>query len=97
MSASLVICILGIVFYFGILVFYFVRLSSKKKNIKESGGKIEKANASYTSSLILCALVESLPLLIPLKTYVIVIVCLCGLLGESLVLRERLEKLGNKE
>lgn len=93
MRASFFICIAGIVAYLCVLFFYCMKISAKKNAMKKEDKKIQKASASFVSSLLLCALVEVLPILIPLKTYVIVIVCLCGIFGSYLVLKERFEKL----
>ncbi|HAZ97283.1 MULTISPECIES: hypothetical protein [unclassified Treponema] len=93
MRASFFVCIAGIAVYLCVLLFYFMKISAKKNAMKKEGKKIQKASASFVSSLLLCALVELLPILIPLKIYVIAIVCLCGILGSYLVLKERLEKL----
>lgn len=93
MRASFFVCIAGIAVYLCVLFFYCMKISAKKNAMKKEGKEIQKASASFVSSLLLCALVELLPILIPLKTYVIVIVCLCGLLGSYLVLKERFEKL----
>lgn len=93
MRASFFICIAGISIYLCVLFFYCMKISAKKNAMKKDGKEIQKASASFVSSLLLCALVELLPILIPLKTYVIAIVCLCGILGAYLVLKERFEKL----
>lgn len=93
MSVSFFVCIAGIAIYICVVFFYCMKISAKKKAMEKEGKKIQKASASFVSSLLLCALVELLPILIPLKTYVIVIVCLCGILGAYLVLKERFEKL----
>ena len=92
MRASFFICIAGIAAYLCVL-FLLHENFSKKNAMKKEDKKIQKASASFVSSLLLCALVEVLPILIPLKTYVIVIVCLCGIFGSYLVLKERFEKL----
>ncbi len=93
MRASFFVCIAGIIIYLCVLFFYCMKISAKKNAMKKEGKEISKASASFVSSLLLCALVELLPILIPLKTYVIVIVCLCGIFGSYLVLKERFEKL----
>ncbi|WP_296029473.1 hypothetical protein [uncultured Treponema sp.] len=93
MRASFFICIAGIAIYLCVLFFYCIKISAKKNAMKKEDKEIQKASASFVSSLLLCALVELLPILIPLKTYVIAIVCLCGILGAYLVLKERFEKL----
>ncbi|WP_296013417.1 hypothetical protein [uncultured Treponema sp.] len=93
MRASFFICIAGIAIYLCVLFFYCMKISAKKNAMKKEDKEIQKASASFVSSLLLCALIELLPILIPLKTYVIAIVCLCGILGAYLVLKERFEKL----
>ena len=93
MRASFFVCIAGIIIYLCVLFFYCMKISAKKNAMKKEGKEISKASASFVSSLLLCALVELLPILIPLKTYVSVSVCLCGLFGSYLVLKERFEKL----
>ncbi len=93
MRASFFICIAGIAIYLCVLFFYCMKISAKKNAMKKDGKEIQKASTSFVSSLLLCAIVELLPILIPLKTYVIAIVCLCGILGAYLVLKERFEKL----
>ncbi|MBP3365774.1 MAG: hypothetical protein J6K96_02140 [Treponema sp.] len=90
MSAQLAVSTAGIVLYAALFVFYSVSISAEKKRLKKEGKQLPKVSASFAASLMLCALVELLPFLIPLKLYIIVIVCLCGILGETLVLRERL-------
>lgn len=93
MNVSLFVCIAGICVYLCVLFFFYLKISSKKNEMRKDGKKIQKPDAPFVSSLLLCALLELLPVLIPLKTYVIVIVCLCGILGAYLVLKERFEKL----
>ena len=93
MSAGLVICCVGCALYVGALAYYCTKIASKKRTLKAAGKRAAAASGAYKASLALCALVEMLPLLVPLKTYVVAVVAACGVLGEVMVLRERLDKL----
>ena len=93
MSAPLLICAVGVAFYVCILVFYCAKIAAKKRLLLAAGKEVSGASGSFKASLALCALVELLPLLVPLRPYVVAVVAACGVLGEAMVLRERLEKL----
>ena len=93
MSAALIICALGCALYVCVLILYCTKIASKKRTLKAQGKRATVASGAYKASLVLCALVEVLPLLVPLKTYVVAVVAACGVLGEVMVLRERLDKL----
>ena len=93
MSALLVICAVGVALYVCVLVFYCTKIAAKKRTLTAQGKRAIAASGSFKASLALCALVELLPLLVPLKTYVVAVVAACGVLGEAMVLRERLDKL----
>lgn len=93
MNAHLIISAAGIAVYAVLFVFYGVRISAEKKRRRTQGASVPKPSASFAGSLALCALTELLPFLIPLKLYVTAVVCLCGILGETLVLKERLQSL----
>ena len=93
MSAALIICALGCALYVCVLALYCTKIAAKKRTFKAQGKRPAAASGSYKASLVLCALVELLPLLVPLKPYVVAVVAACGVLGELMVLRERLEKL----
>ena len=93
MSAGLLICAAGLVAYVCMLILYCTKIATKKRTLKAQGKRPAATSGSYKASLALCALVELLPLLVPLKTYVVAVVAACGVLGEVMVLRERLDKL----
>ena len=93
MSAPLVICCVGLVAYSGALAYYCTKIASKKRLLVAQGKRAAVASGAYKASLALCALVEALPLLVPLRPYVVAVVAACGVLGEVMVLRERLDKL----
>ncbi len=93
MKTNLTICIASIFVFIVELVYFFIKIGKAKALLKKGGNTVKKAEVAYVSSLILCCLIEILPILIPLQTYVIVIVCLCGILGAYLVLKERLKNL----
>lgn len=96
MSYSFWMCLAGVIIYLVILAVFMSRISRRKREMRAAGREPGKAGSPYVLSLILCALVEVLPFLIVLRSYLTVVVCLCGVIGEYLVLRERLETLGGK-
>ncbi len=93
MKGEFFVAAAGCVLFVAAGIFYGAKISAKKNQLKKDGKKIAKKSSAFVSSILLCALVEILPFLIPLKILVIFVVCACGVLGEILVLRERLEKL----
>lgn len=95
MNPSLIACAAGIVLYAAVLTYYLVKISREKARLKAEGKAVKKAAYPFVGSLVLCAIVELLPVLIALRFYMIVIVCLCGVLGAYLVLRERLKTLAS--
>ncbi|MGN0728502.1 hypothetical protein [Treponema sp.] len=93
MNAGLFICAAGLAFFAAVLCFYLVKISARKKFLEQEKKPVPKASSSFTGSLVLCALVEIMPLLVPLGTAVVAILCLCGIFGAYIVLKDRLENL----
>lgn len=90
---ELAICAVGAALYAIVVARYCAKIAALKRRRKASGQPVPPASGAHKASLVLCALVETLPLLIPLQPYVVVILAACGVLGAALVMKERLEML----
>ncbi len=88
----LAICGTSFLLYIVILSFYMIRIRKQKKALPQ-GTVIPKTTASFKAIFITALLLLLLPILIPLDSYLIAVVCACGILGEFLALKDRLEQL----
>ena len=89
---SLAICGGSFILYLGILFFYMIRIRKQKKALPE-GTAVPKTTTSFKAIFVTALLLLLLPILIPLDRYLIAVVCACGILGEFLALKDRLEQL----
>lgn len=95
MIPELIACFSGILLFVVECIFYGVKISREKRRYVENSMDIPAPAFSFKGSVVLCAAAELLPILVPLQLYVIVIVCICGIFGMSIVCRERLNQLMN--
>jgi hypothetical protein len=92
MNLPLYICIGGAVLYAAVLCIYIPKIKKAKKHI--APGKIIPAPSKSFKAIFFTALaLLVLPILIPLETYLIVVVCGCAVLGAYLALKDRLEQI----
>ncbi|MBP5251579.1 MAG: hypothetical protein J6Z17_04100 [Treponema sp.] len=87
------ICVAAAVLYIAELIFFLVKISASKKEFSAGGRPVPPAGKSYKAGFVFSALLVLLPLAVPLKLYVIAVVCATGVLGEFIMLKERLENL----
>ena len=113
MKSSLIICLSFILIYlvilgvFGILIFKAKKSftasgngSAREGNVSASGDgfpEVKQASGAFWGVFAASLILILLPLLIPLDTYLIVVVCACGDMGLFISLRDRLMEIkGNK-
>ena len=87
------ICVAAAVLYIAELIYFLVKISKAKKVISDAGRTVPSGGKSYKAGFVFSALLVLLPLAVPLKLYVIAVVCATGVLGEFIMLKERLENL----
>ena len=90
---ALTICLTSLLLYICTFIYYLIKISRLKKNIFLQGKNPSKKTSSYIGSIILTFAVEVLPFLIPLRIFVLTIICACGILGEIIIFRERISTL----
>lgn len=81
--------------YVIVAVLYAVRIVGVKRRITGQGKTVPASSASYKGSLAASAVLMALPLLVPLAAWLVAVVCACGVLGEFIVLRDRLSSLSS--
>lgn len=91
MKTELIVCFSCIALYIVVCIVNFIRVSSAKKKVTV----VPPTEAPYTGSLVATAIVELLPILIPLGLKTIVITGLCGILGAVIVFKERLASISS--
>ena len=89
LSIDFWICMTGILAYIIISVIYIVRINKIKKLLREENKEISKPRYTMSLSLITAFVLEILPLLVPVATWVCAVVCACGVMGEYIVYQER--------
>lgn len=96
---DLTICLSAFLIFLVIFVFYFVKILKAKKFIKEncldslSQEKNLKPDPKYIASLIVAFVLILLPIFVPLERIILIVICLCGILAELIVLKDRLSSL----
>lgn len=94
MKIELIICIAGLSLLALILVSFGIQISLAKKKLSPEH-YLRKAKKKFWGVLILAIVLNILPILIPLKPWVIAVVEGCGCAGSMAVLRDRLQSLKN--
>lgn len=92
MSIELIICMSFSAAYLFCVIFYCVKISLMKKKLRENNPDctIPKAQKFFLPSVITSCVLEILPYLVPLRPWVIAVVCACGVLSLIIVMRERI-------
>lgn len=88
----LIICITGFVLYIAILVIFSIKISKAKKFVAP-GATVPHSSKSFKTIFVTALLLELLPILVPLQTYIIAVVAGTGVLGEYLALKDRLDEI----
>ena len=88
----LIICLTGLVLYILVLIIYCIKISRAKKFVAP-GKTVPRSSKSFKAIFITALLLELLPMLVPLATYVIAVVAASGVLGEYIALKDRLEEI----
>ena len=90
------ICGGSLVAFVGILLFFLIKINLIKKAAKE-GTVFEKCTKYFWGVMASAIILIILPVLIPLKTSLIAVICACSLLAEIIAFRERLLQLIPKD
>ena len=88
----LIICITGLVLYVLVLTVYCIKISRAKRFVAP-GKTVPRSSKSFKAIFITALLLELLPIVVPLATYVIAVVAASGVLGEYIALKDRLEEI----
>jgi hypothetical protein len=89
---ALSICGGSLILFIAIMIFYAVKIQRLKKTIQA----VPKARGSYWGVLVSAVILVLLPILVPMKTYFIAIVCCCAIMAEIIAYRDRLDQLAGK-
>ena len=92
MKVSLIICCTAFALYVLTAVVYGIKIKKAKKNNSEC----PKASNAFYGVLASSVFLIFLPVLIPLKPYVVFAVCGCGVLGLYSVLKDRYNEIIKK-
>lgn len=87
---ALTICSASLFIFICTFIYYLIKINGLKKSLLLQGKNPSKKTSSYIGSIILTFAVEVLPFLIPLRIFVLTIICACGILGEIIIFRERI-------
>lgn len=102
---DLTICLSAFLVFLVIFALYLVKIIKAKKNIKELSSnslsqekdKVQEKNLKpdpkYIASLIVAFVLILLPIFVPLERIILIVICLCGILAELIVLKDRLSLL----
>lgn len=100
---ALSICGGSLLTFIGILIFYLIKIHAAKKVIRlgsamevAAGRSVPKPQGSYFGVLVSASILILLPILVPMKTYFIAVVCCCAIMAEIIALRDRLAQLTGK-
>ena len=91
------ICVAAAALYIAELIYFLIKISKAKKEFSAAGRTVPPAGKSYKAGFVFSALLVLLPLAVPLKLYVIAVVCATGVLGEFIMLKERLSLLSDQK
>ena len=91
------ICIAAAAVYVFELIYFLIKISKAKKEFSAAGCTVPPAGKSYKAGFVFSALLVLLPLAVPLKVYVIAVVCATGVLGMFIMFRERLSLLSDQK
>ena len=95
MKISLIVCLSSLLLYVFIMVVFALKIKKAKYNAAPR--IIEGPGKQFYMVFGLSALAILLPILIPLETRNVIIVCACGVLGEFVTLKNRLEEINKKK
>lgn len=70
-----------------------VKISRAKKALPEEKAELKKSSLSYKLTHVAAALLALSPLFFLFKPYIQIAICLCGIIGEYTVCKERLKVL----
>lgn len=90
MNPSLIIFLIAITLYIVETVVFIVKIHNSKKQLKDSSA-VKKPNGSFWGVFVCSFFLILLPVLIPFETFVIAIIAGCGVMGNFIGFRERLE------
>ena len=78
---ALSICAASLLLFVFTMVLYAVKIKKIKKALKDAGkNQMPKARGSYWGVLFSAVVLILLPLLVPMKTYFIAVVCCCAIM-----------------
>ncbi|HBG66882.1 MAG TPA: hypothetical protein DDW78_10475 [Treponema sp.] len=87
---ALGLCAAGLLAYIAVLVVFVPRIRREKQRLAAAGTELPRAGRRFWWVFAVALVLIVLPLLVPLQHSVIAVVCAVGVLGEYIVLRERL-------
>ena len=92
LNVHVIIFFTSLILYFASVIFFSVKIRKLKKQCSE----IPPVSKSYRASHVFSLLVVLLPLGIPFEPFVMAVLCGCGILGELIVLKDRVSVLKEK-
>ena len=85
--------ILSLLVFITEAVIFFVLISKKKKEALQNGKEVSRAGKKFVLSHIIAALLILSPLLVRLSITAAAAACLCGILGEFIISKDRLSSI----